>query len=343
MSYIYTPDERVYVQVTHPWDGEIPNSSSPAAATVGDTDAVRHVLCTLGTVNSLIQSRAKTGSRSQLAGVAGRRGASFSLEVPLIGSGTAGTAPDIDPILEAIFGAVGTDTPATSVAYAFADAVPGLTIFSFRDPTADNMWDRILAGGVVNQFSFSPNQDNTAALTVSGDGVYIVNKPNFSNLDTAGKCGLGVFPTEPSTPTYTGSEVPGFVGSATINNVGTFKLSSWGISGALNRAMRPSHGSWYPDVTSQGVRQITVDLELFEENIAAMTTLRQFVYSKGTFDATIVVGEDTGNTWTFTCNNLQAPSEESDEGGNEYILRLAGCVMTATSAAAKDEFALTIT
>jgi len=342
MSYVMVPDERVYAQVTHPWDGEIPNSGSPPAATVGDTDAIKHVSCKIEPVNALIRSRAKTGSRSQLVGFAGRRGATFSLEVPLIGSGTKGTAPDIDPLIEAIFGAAGDDTPATSVAYAFADAVAGLAIFSFRDPADDNMYDRILAGGVVNNFTIAPNQDNTAALTVEGSGVYLVNHPNFANLDTAGKCGLGSFPDEPSTPSYTGSEIPGFVGSATLST-GTYKISDWKITGALNRAMRASYGSWYPDVTSQGVREITLDLDLFEENSAAMATLRHLVYSKDTFDVSLVIGEDAGNIWTFTCSNLQPPAEESDESQNEYVLRLAGCVMTATSAAAKDEFALTIT
>ena len=341
MSFVMVPDERVYAQVTHPWDGEIPNSGSPPAATVGNTDAIKHVSCKIAPVNTLIRSRAKTGSRSQLVGFAGRRGATFSLEVPLIGSGTPGTAPDIDPLIEAIFGGAGSGS--TSVIYVLADAVAGLTIFSFRDPADDNMYDRILAGGVVNNFTIAPNQDNTAALTVEGVGVYLVNHPKFASLDTAGKCGIASFPDEPGTPTYTGSEIPGFVGSATINDVGTFKISDWKITGALNRAMRAGYGSWYPNVTSQGVREITLDLDLFEENSAAMATLRHLVYSKDTFDATMVIGEDAGNIWTFSLKNLQAPEEDSDESQNEYVLRLPGCVMTATSAAAKDEFALTIT
>jgi len=341
MSYMMVPDERVYLQVTHPWAGEVPNSAG--SATVGNNDACRHIACDMRALGDVIQSRAKTGSRSRLSGLGGRRGASFSLEVPLMGSGAAGTAPDCAPILEAIFGQTGQVSAGVSVTYELADTVPELIVWSFRTPDGTDTWQRVLFGGVVGDFEITPNQDGEATLRVNGAGEYVVNKPKFASLDTTAKGGLTSFPSEPSAPVFNGVPALGFTGSATINGVGSFKLSDFRISGNLNRLLRPAHGSYYPNVPVQGQREITLDLSLYEENSSDMSDLRHLLYSKETFDATLVIGDTAGNIWTFTCNDMQLPGVEEDEGQAEYVLRLNGCPMAATSTTDKDEFKLVCT
>src|ERR1043165_10082206 len=47
----------------------------------------------------LLEPESKTGTRTQVPGVSGRRSGKFTCEVELRGSGTAGTAPDIKVLL----------------------------------------------------------------------------------------------------------------------------------------------------------------------------------------------------------------------------------------------------
>lgn len=338
MSYMMAPDERAYVQVTIPWDGEVPNSGSPGAATVANGDAIRHISASITPDNAVIPLAAKTGSRSNLAGQSGRRGAGFSLEIPLMGSSGAGTAPDSGPIWEAIFGAAGSVSVATSVTYELADVIPGLALWLFNDPSADNTYDRVLGGGVVNEFEIRPNLGGIATLRVSGVGAYVVNKPNFASLETAAKLGLSSWPTEPASPTYTGSEIPGDYGSFSLNSVGTFKLADWTIRGNLGRSLRHAYGSRYPSVPIQGNRSITLDVSIYLENSSDVAALRHLAYSKSAFDGAIAIGETAGSILTLTCKNMQMPSEEVVDGEAEQMLNLSGLTMAATSSSATDEF-----
>lgn len=338
MSYMMAPDERCYIQVTHPWDGEVPNSGSPGSATLANGDAIRHISASLSVDNPTIPLRAKTGSRSRLSGQSGRRSGNFSLEIPLMGSSGAGSAPDSGPLFEAIFGQAGSVSAGVSVTYAFADTIPGLAVWLFNDPSATNTFDRVLGGGVVNEFEMRPNLADIATLRVSGPGVYVANKPNFSSLDTGGKMGLSAFPSEPGSPSYTGSEMPGDYGSFTLNGVGTFKLADWTIRGALGRSVRHAFGSRYPSVPIQGNRAITLDVSLYLENTSDQADLRHLVYSKTEMDGTIVIGDTAGSILTLTCSNMQMPSEEVVDGEAEQMLNLNGLTMAATSASVTDEF-----
>src|SRR5258708_30855501 len=61
-----------------------------------------------------------TGTRSEVAGIRGRKGAGWSLRgMPVIPSGTAGTIPDSDIIWQNVFGAAATGS-GTKI-YAFTD------------------------------------------------------------------------------------------------------------------------------------------------------------------------------------------------------------------------------
>lgn len=336
MAYIMSPDERCYAQVTIPWDGEVPNTAG--AADVANGDALRHINGSLAVENIVIPPRGKTGSRSNLIGQGGRRGANWSVEIPLMSSSGAGVAPDSGPLWEAIFGKAGTVVASTSVTYDFADVVAGLALWLFSDPSGADTHDRVVGGGVVNEFEIRPNLADIATMRVSGAGVYIVNKPNFASLDTGAKCGLTAWPTEPASPAYTGSEMPGDYGSITINSVADFKLQDWTIRGTLGRSLRHAFGNRYPSVPIQGNRVITLDASLFLENTSDVSALRHLAYSKASFDATIVIGDTAAGILTFTCNDMQMPAEEVSDTDAEQILSLNGMTMAATSASVTDEF-----
>jgi hypothetical protein len=332
MAIVQTPDERHYVQVTHPRAQAVPNTTGTATLAAGDV--VRHISANLSAVDNIIRSAGKTGSRGLLKPLKGRKGA---------GSGTAGTPSDLDAVLEGIFGAAGTDSAGVSVTYALSNAIPGMTFWNFRDPAGTNIFNECLWGGVIESAEFSFGQEAEATVRINGSGAYVIGKPNISGLANAAKGGLTAFPTEPASPVYLGTPAVAFVGSVTINGVSTFKLSEATIRVALNRQVRASFGSYHPDTPAAGVREITCDFSLFEEDTSDQAALRALAYSKTTFDATFVLGEDAGNIWTFTVNDTTAASVERQDGGLESIISFAGCQAAKSSISANDELTLVCT
>jgi hypothetical protein len=339
MSIINSADERVYVQASIPWQATAPNSTG--TATLANGDAVRHIRCSLQGQGNLVPQRAKSGSLGKLIGQKGRRSGTFELEVPLQGSGTAGTKGDLDPILEAIFGAAGTADPGVDVEYALSDVLASLTIWKFKDPAGSNIWNQVLAGGVVNEWEINAGEEAEASLLVRGVGIYAANKPNFASLDSTAKLGLSAFPTEPASPSYNGIPALAFVGSITINGVSTFKLQSLRLFGNMNRILRPAFSSYYSLVALQGVRSIGGDFALYEEDTADMAALRQLAYTKAGFDATVAIGDTAGNIHTFALNNMVLGPEEIDDSNIESIVRFNGCEASMTSLGSNDELLYT--
>lgn len=97
--------ERVFLQNQSAFD-VVPNSGG--TATVANGDAVKFASFNLNNDRDSIDPRNKDGSRSQQQGVPGRRRGAWNFDADLEPSGTPGTAPDIDPILQAAFGAAPT-------------------------------------------------------------------------------------------------------------------------------------------------------------------------------------------------------------------------------------------
>lgn len=341
MPIIQTPDERHYVQVTHPRAQAVPNTSGTATLAAGDV--VRHISASLNPVDNIIRSAGKTGGRGLLAPLRGRKGATFSNSYPLAGSGTAGTPSDLDAILEGIFGQAGTDSAGVSVTYALSNAIPGMTFWNFRDPAGTNIFSEALWGGVIETAEFAFGAEAEATVSISGSGSYVVNRPNFSTLSAASKGGLTAWPSEPGSLVYLGTPAVQFEGSATINGVSTFKLSEARIRMAMNRQLRASFGSAIPDTVAAGVREVTVDFSIFEEDTSDQAALRHLAFTKGSFDMNLVLGATAGNIWTFALNNVTVPSVERQDGGLESILAFNGCVASMTSIGANDEIGLVCT
>lgn len=341
MSFINPNDSRVYVQVTSPWAATVPNSTGTATLAAGD--AIRHISCNLRSPRNLIAQRSRTGSLGNLARQGGRRTASFDLEVPLQGSGTAGTKADMDPIWEAIVGQAGTVVSSTSVTYAPADSAGGLAIWKFKDPSGSNIWNQVLGGGVIDSWEVSAGEEAEASLKISGPGVHVANKPKFASLDTPGKMGLTAWPSEPSSPVYLGVPAVAFVGSVTINSVGTFSLQSFRGYGQMNRSLRAPFGSYYSTVLLQGRRTYGCDFTVYEEDTSAMANLRHLAFSNATCDAVIVIGDTAGNIHTFTFKAITMGAVEENDGDVESTISFSGNTAAMSALGANDEFSYAAT
>src|SRR5689334_6707192 len=106
MSIILSPNrlQRAYL-VTQSDPLVIPNSSGTAS--VLGTNQALFTKVSLQPIVAPIRRPDITGYRTTPYEMAGRQSGTWSFDCSLAGSGTAGTVPDVDPILASIFGQAG--------------------------------------------------------------------------------------------------------------------------------------------------------------------------------------------------------------------------------------------
>jgi hypothetical protein len=330
-------NQSCFVQVESTY-GTIPNSSGTAS--VANSNACRIMSLEVKPQYGRIDRPDKTGTLSATVGVGGRKSATWTAKMSLAGSGTAGAVPNMDPFLQATFGQAGTIVTSTSVTYSLADAAPGLSIYSFRTPST--LTQQCGFGSIVNSAKIPLNQD-VAEIEFSGPGRWVVDSTNFSAHDTAGKGGLTAFPSAPSSPVYAGNMAVGFVGTITLNGQTYTTLRSGTININLNRDLPADlFNSYYPNVPAQGVREVTVDFNLYDDDSAALTALKAASISKTAVDMSFQIGTTAGNIWTFTLKNVLLDVPSYDDGAANWAINWTGRAH-ASSATAKDEITLVIT
>ncbi len=337
MSIVNNLGERIFIQATNPWAATIPNTAG--AATVATADGLQHIAVNLRADSNGIKSRVKSGTLGRLADRRGYRNSSWSVTVPLQGSGTAGTRCDADALISAVFGHAGTVSAATSVTFSLTAVNFGLTIWRFRDPAGTNIWNEVLVGGLADQWEINFGEEQEAELTVSGPAVDVVDKPNLSALVSASEnYSLTSFPSEPTAPTFLGLPALAFIGALTINGVGSFQIQRGRLYGSMGRSLRQSFNSYSATVALNAERTIGFDFSLYEEDTANQAALRYLSRTKGTFDTALALGNVAGNIHTFNINNIAITAPEQDSSGTESILPFSGTA-SITNAAASDEVA----
>lgn len=337
MAYANSRNERVYLQLESSF-GTIPNSSG--SATVANGDACRFISSQLDFDPELLQRPDKTGSLGQTAGIAGRGIGNWSLSMSLAGSGTAGTAPDCDAILQCAFGKAAAVSAGTSVTYALDDNGYSFSLWSFR--TASTVAQRVAAGCVVRQARFDLGQ-NVAIWTVNGSFKGLVDSKNFSSLTNEEKCGLTAFPSEPGSPTTSGNMVKGYTGSFTAdgNVLATIQNASIVINN--DDALVYGHGYELPTDIERGLRRITASFSLKEDDSSAITNLITKSRAKTAIDISMVLGAVAGNIWTFNLSNVQLSNLRFNDSSRRWVLDFGDSQANASSITAKDEIALVIT
>jgi hypothetical protein len=336
MAYSLSRNERIYLQ-TEASFGVIPNSTG--TATVAGGDACRHTKCVLTPEAAKLKRPDKTGSRSQTAGARGRKAGRWSLEMALAGNGAAGVLPDCDPLLVALFGKAGTVAASTSVTYSLDDAIKSFCLWRFRTPAT--VMQQVAAGCVVNEATFNLGQD-VASWSLSGGCVWVPDSVNFSSLDTAGKCGLTAFPSEPASPVVNGSMIAGFTGALTVGG-GSVALRSLTLKiGTGNDIVRDTFGSYYGDSAEGDERAVSVSLDLYDSDAAGTTALYAAAEAGTPVDIVAQIGTVTGNKWTFTIKGVELVAPALSDGQRRWSASFGDSLAHGSSISALDEVGLVI-
>jgi hypothetical protein len=306
----------------------------------GVGNACRFIRLGLNNETATLLRPDKTGSRSQTVGILGRSFAKWSLEMSMHASGTAGVIPDCDPLLVGLFGQDAVIVGGTSVTYSLNEAITMLSIASYRTPST--LDQRIAHTCVVQEATFNLGQD-VATWTSSGEGLWVIGSNSFSGLDATQKGGLGAFPVEP-TPTTNGGIIAGFTGVATLagNVIATIRTAQIRFQ-TQNMMVKDTFGSYYPTLTEGGERTVTTSFSVYDDDTAAIQTLKAASDAKTPIDIDYQIGTVIGNRWTFHLKNVQLAPFNLNDQQLRFAMDVGESRAYATSLTSGDECTLVIT
>ena len=266
-----------------------------------------------------------TGTRSRQPGILGRMGASWSLSnVPLIPSGAAGTAPDIDPILQNIFGQAPVIVGATSATYNFLDTgyLP-LTLLDFPHGTA-TLTNRLIWGAFVTDFTITMN-GNVLECSFNGVGGYLLDSDYYSLEGTVQKAGLTVaYPAEPGSPATAGNIIPGFGATVTVDSqVLETKVLSMTIHGSTGfRVIGNVMADAFGIAAVGGLRVMSTTIGFLDDDSTQLVDLKKQAKANANVAFAVTVGTVAGSKVVFTGSNLQLVpqnfNDQSDVVGADF-------------------------
>lgn len=283
-----------------------------------------------------------TGTRSEQPGVRGRKSASLSINgLAVIPSGTAGTAPDMDPILQNIFGAPATGSGVNLYQFSDSGYLP-LSFFAFQHGfttlTSFYAW-----GAFVKSAAFHFNED-FQKVDLSMDAGFFLDSPGFAVADSIAKAGLTAFPVEPASPVVNGSPIAGFGAgyTATVTTTATgftgpqsleLKLRSFTATIDTGFELVGSvYGSAYPIQVVGGARRLSCQFSCIDDDSAQLNAIKtQCDQDNITMTVTIVAGTVAGSIMTLTLNDVQASAFNLTDSGNEVTMGLGESYAHATA------------
>jgi hypothetical protein len=233
-----------------------------------------------------------------------RKNATWSLpNLPVILSGTAGTVPDMDPILQSVFGQTASITSSTCV-YTFIDQAQVPFILGSYFMASSSETNRIAWGCIVESITFRFN-GNVFECDASGGCGYVLDSDNFSNEDTIGKAGLTSFPTIP-TNTSTGNLQVGFTGTVSIDSADrTSELGNMTITVKTGNAIVADRfQDGYGVMALGGMRVVSTAFSLLDSDSTNSQALKAKAKSRSPVDITLLIGNTAGYKATFAMKQV---------------------------------------
>lgn len=334
MSFALSRNERLYLQVESAY-GVIPNTTG--TATVGNSNACRLIKASLDAQAALIKRPDKTGTRSQLIGVVGRKNSDWSIDMSLAPNGSAGVIPDCDPLLQGVFGQTPTIVGGTSVTYSLVDSIKSLALWSFRSPSTIDQ--RVCSGSVVKEMTIEGGPD-VAMLKFTGEGKWTLSSNQFAFADTGQKSGLTSFPTEPGSPVTNGGMVIGFTGAIIVDGHTLATLRTCTMRAQTNNVtVKDTFGTFYPDSAEGDERNFMVDMSIYEDDTGTFQDLIQVSQDKTPITVSMTLGTVTGSMMTAIMSNVQLATPSREEQ-RRYIANWSGSVAHASSVSVRDEMTM---
>ena len=318
--------DAVYVQAQA---ANTPRTIPNAAGTWTSAGSIlaRHESLQLTSNRAVADRPDKTGTKSRLVGITARTSGSFTYTGPLVPNGAAGTAPDLDPILQSLFGQPATIVAATSATYNFLDSgfIP-ISFFRYNKSGGSSPTNFYAGGCLVQRLTLHLGGDYLM-MTVEGKCVVVGDSAQFASYtgnDAIAKLGLTTFPAQPvggAPNTVSGTPINGFGGTATFDGQSMAELR-----GATNITfnsgldfVEDAFQDGYPFAIVSGRRSVTIgSLRFIDSDTSALNNLKTKAFTKSAINISIAVNNTAGSIVTINLNALQLQNYNLVENGPAF-------------------------
>ncbi len=189
-----------------------------------------------------------------------------------------------------------TVAPATSSAtgptagYQPAEVLNSVTIYDYWSP--GTAVQRILSGAALDKLTLKVNGD-FHEFEFSGEAQDVVDSSSFQ----ANQAGLTAFPAEPAVAPVSYSIIPGHLGQVWLGSLPNrfFTLTAAQITLDNNVDLREREfGTLLPSAISPGLRSVTLDFSLYQQDNTATQALYQAARQKSPISVMIQLGQQQG-------------------------------------------------
>ena len=207
--------------------------------------------------------------------------------------------------------AAGSSTGPTATYFPSTD-LPTASVFDYWAPTS--AVHRILCGAAVDQMSVQVNGD-FHQFDFSGMAQELVDSSSFSG----GIGQLSAFPAEPALGTFDYSIVPGHLGQVWLGNGPDRFLTLTSAQLELNNNLdlrAREFGSNLPRAVSPGIRAVSLDFELYQQDDSVTQSLYQAAKQQSPISAMIQLGQQPNQLFGVYLKSLIPQVPEYDDGEN---------------------------
>jgi hypothetical protein len=326
--------DAVYIQ------GQTVNTPRTIANLTG-AKTTRHQSCTFTENRPVTQTPFKTGTRSNLVGIAGRTSATFSWTGPLIPNGVTLTDPDTGMFFKSAFGvAIATGVYALNDTGYYPFALARFNKSGGSSPTNQ------ICGGCLTQRLTITGGGEHLMMTVEGRAVAVCDSTQFASYtgnDAVSKFTLGAFPSEP-TPSIAGTPINGFGGTATFDSNSMAGLrGTWSIT--INTGLDFADDGFsdgYPFAIVGGKRSVSLsNFHFIDDDSTALNNVKTKAFTKSAIDVSIAVNNVVGSTVTIAMKSVQLNAYQIVENGNAFDVNFGDSMAHATAAATIDDCTIT--
>ncbi|MGA2328559.1 MAG: hypothetical protein ABSH05_19970 [Bryobacteraceae bacterium] len=213
-----------------------------------------------------------------------------------------------------------------TVTYGPATALDTVSIFDYWSPSGAAQ--RILSGAAVDKMRILVNGDYHE-FQFSGGARDLVDSTSFQE----GEGELTSFPAEPALEQFDYSIIPGHLGQAWLGNTPdrfyTITAAELLLENDIElRALE--FGSDAPRCISAGLRTVTVDFDLFQQNDAATKALYQAARQLSPIGVMVQFGQQSGQLFGAYLKSVVPEVPEFDDSENRLQWKFTGCQAQGT-------------
>jgi hypothetical protein len=311
-------------------------SSYGVVPTLAGGDAFAAIECSPAPDRQTVQPPDKNGSFSNLVGTQDVETANVTIRASLRPSGTAGTAPDLGPLMKASLGAE-TVTAGTRVRYSCSNATPSVVVAVYDHPTT---MDQELAFGVVPTEMRIDLDGQYPLVTWNCVAKKVLRKDSFAATATEGRGGLSSFPAEPSSPTYSGAPPRRGDGSVLIDGRTFCDIRQ------LSFVLRTGRDADAPGYCGGGLiagivarkRLAAIDrLIMVDDDSADMQAIKAAAESATPVTVLINLGTVAGRKCIIRMRNCVLPQPSYDRSGDKRLVIFSNITAAASGTTLNDE------